>query len=89
VQSAYTSFVSKLEESARLHLRRQLEANTSQFTLNTLMTRLQDMNTSSKDLSLSLTNQVDLEDGKQFMPGADGGEAGDDPGAVPMDCTTY
>lgn len=83
VQSAYTSFVSKLEESARLHLRRQLEANTSQFTLNALMERLLDLKSSSKDLSLSLTNQVDLEDGKQ-TPGAEQVDAVDDPGALQL-----
>lgn len=63
MQSAYSAFVGKLEESARLHLRRQLEANTSQFTLNTLMARLHEMDApSGRELGLSLANQVDLED---------------------------
>eukprot|EP00892_Ulva_mutabilis_P000651 jgi/Ulvmu1/10587/UM065_0041.1 len=41
LQSAYSTFVSKLEESARVHLRRQLEASTSLFTLSNLMVRLE------------------------------------------------
>lgn len=62
MQSAYSAFVGKLEESARLHLRRQLEANTSQFTLNGLMARLEDMDNVPRALGLSLANQVDLEE---------------------------
>jgi hypothetical protein len=42
VQSAFTTIIDKLEESARLHLRRQLEANTSKFALEKLMCHLTD-----------------------------------------------
>lgn len=41
MQSAYSTFVTKLEESARVHLRRQLEASTSLFTLSNLMMQIE------------------------------------------------
>jgi hypothetical protein len=91
MQSAYSTFVHKLEESARQHLRRQLEANTSQFTLNTLMMRLEGMDASERNaLGLSLANQVDLEESDAEMHEAD--EAShDSPGScsvvLPCDCS--
>ena len=70
MQSAYSTFVSKLEEDARHHLRRQLDANTSQFTLATLMQRLDDLDAAgvaplgspSSHGGGALGHQVDLED---------------------------
>ena len=67
MQSAYSTFVGKLEESARIHLRRQLEASTSSFTLHSLMHRMEQEGGALADTSL-YNNTMDL--------------GGDDPGAA-------
>lgn len=59
MQSAYSSFVGKLEESARIHLRRQLEASTSSFTLHSLMHRMEQEGGGLADNSL-YNNTMDL-----------------------------
>ena len=62
-QGAYNSFISRLEESARLYVKRQLEANTSPFSLSTLMMRVQMMDTAlgAQPLVLSLPGHLSLE----------------------------
>lgn len=59
MQSAYSTFVGKLEESARIHLRRQLEASTSSFTLHSLMNRMEQEGGGIPDTSL-YNNTMDL-----------------------------
>lgn len=59
MQSAYSTFVGKLEESARIHLRRQLEASTSSFTLHSLMHRMEQEGGVLADTSL-YNNTMDL-----------------------------
>jgi hypothetical protein len=59
IQSAYSAFVGKLEESARIHLRRQLEASTSSFTLHSLMHRMEQDGGALADTSV-YNNTMDL-----------------------------
>jgi hypothetical protein len=51
--------VGKLEESARIHLRRQLEASTSSFTLHSLMHRMEQEGGNVLETSL-YNNAMDL-----------------------------
>lgn len=83
MQSAYSTFVGKLEESARIHLRRQLEASTSSFTLHSLMQRMEQEGGGLADTSL-YNNTMDLggDSPGDVSNDEDDDEENGDPGAL-------
>lgn len=85
MQSAYSTFVSKLEESARVHLRRQLEASTSLFTLSNLMIRLEGAGAGPKVDTPSWQN-LDLA-GSQTEPQEDDDDSDDQDLRAPLSCS--
>jgi hypothetical protein len=78
VQTAYNKFITSLQETACQQIKRQLESNTSRFTLSTMLMRMEAMAQQPAQLALTMPGHVSLEaDSEDESPSAPEDRAGE------------